>query len=843
MSGKPRTRTILDLCERALELDAEARADFLAASCGGDEALRRSVDSVLLAVAESGEFLAAETAATARYGPDPGQHLEGFRILEKIGEGGMGAVYLADRGGQHYSQRVALKIVRGQFLVPELARRFDVERQILAGLSHPYIAALIDGGTTADGIPYLAMEYIEGQAIDEYCDERKLGVRERIRLIQQVAMAVQYAHQNLVVHRDLKPTNVLVTPDGIPKLLDFGIAKLITAEAGPVTGETTVFGRGALTPDYASPEQILESRVTTASDVYSLGVLTYQLLAGERPYRIETTGHREMIRTVEGLSIPQASKRLDTFSQENLKHEVAALRGTTPERLRKTLAGDLDNILMKALDREPERRYPSIAAFSADLGRYLDGLPVEARPDSVGYRARRFIQRHRIGVTVSAAAAAGLLAALGLITDAYIEAEHARAEADRRFEQVRAIARTLMFDVYDEIEQIPGSVSARRLLASTAQEYLETLTDNPTAPPDVRFDAATGYSRLSSILNRQAVDDVADREQGPSARQRALELLTSLIDDHPDPAGVYRALGQIRSNYGSDLTYLDNDPEAGREQIELALAAFREAERLHADAPDIVAERLTAQRRYADTFKWQQEYDRAINVVDELIAATGASLQRWPDDPGIRKAKADAYRLRGELNYFLGQLERALADYGVSIDGYRALAQSDAPDQAIDNALVIVLWSRGNALIELERPEEAAADYLPAISTLELQAARDPEDAETGRRLAILRSSLAQARVRLDEADEAVRLMEKTNAWFEAQAAADPDTPGVQRSVAVNYRMTGDILASAERQAEACDWFRRSLDTWLAIDRKFGLSDFDRNQPEEMRELLEACNG
>ena len=310
MAGDDTSKRVLELCDQALALTEEDRGSYLEQACAGDERLRASVDSILIAVNQAGSFLETDDDARIEVSDLTGRRVGNYEITQVLGEGGMGSVYLAERRDEGYEQRVAIKFVHGHMLAKELVERFNAERQMLAALNHPYIAALIDSGTTEQGVPYIVMEYVDGIPIDRYCDEKQLNIEARIRLIQKVAMAVQAAHQNLVVHRDLKPSNVLITPDGIPKLLDFGIAKILQAEGSGEHGNTTIFGRQAMTPDYASPEQILENKVTTASDVYTLGVLTYQLLVGERPYHIETnqsSRHAEICRGFDGAEAKHSS--------------------------------------------------------------------------------------------------------------------------------------------------------------------------------------------------------------------------------------------------------------------------------------------------------------------------------------------------------------------------------------------------------------------------------------------------------------------------------------------------------------------------------------------------------
>ena len=842
MTDDSATKSVLSLCDRALALSGAEREAFLDEACADNPQLRSAAEAVLKAVTRAGDFLDPSVDLSDDDVDIVGSTIGHYLILEKLGEGGMGAVFLAERQEEEFTQRVALKMVRGKFLANELIERFNAERKILAGLNHPYIAALIDGGTTSSGVPYLVMEFVDGQPIDEYCDSQRLSLRERILLIQKVATAVQAAHQNLVVHRDLKPSNVLITADGIPKLLDFGIAKLIQTDEIAHHGQTTLFGRQAMTPNYASPEQILDNSVTTASDVYTLGVLAYQLLTGERPYHLETSSHRELLQKVESLTVPRASTRLDTVSSADHLSRIAADRATTLSRLRKALAGDLDNILMKALEREPDRRYVSVAAFSADLGRYLAGLPVEARVDSLAYRVRRFVARHRVGVAISAVSGTVITGALVATAFAYLQAQAARNEADERFNQVRAIANTMMFDVYDDIETVPGTNSARGTLAATAQAYLETLAAAENAPVDVLLEAAQGYARLAAILNQQTVSDTENRELGRAAWEKALALYTRITTEHPESADAFASLGRLHSSRANERLYIDNEAVAARDELELAFAAFDEATALDPDSVAIEVDRLTAKKRLADSYKWQNDYEEAHRLLNPLIDDVLATAARWPADVGALRTKGEVLQLRGENNWFRNQFEEGVLDYGQALEAFRQALEAGGPNQAIDQSLADTHWSRGNTLIEFERYDEAAADYSAAMELLAVRVARDPDDAGAARRLAILRGSMAQAVVRMGRADEAVALMTETNQWFESQAAADPETPGVQRSLAVSYHMMGNIFTDAEREDEACHWYGRTLEKWLDIDAKFGLAEFDAGQPERLRGMLaDAC--
>lgn len=374
--------------EAVLDRSPGERTVFLRAFCAGDPALYREVERLLAADAWESVFLdrpADEVSGLMAGEREEQQRLGPYRLLRAIGCGGMGTVFLAMRDDEQYERLVAVKILRSGLEDTDLRRRFLAERQILARLEHPNIARLYDGGSTEDGRPYLVMELIQGLPIDEYCDRHRQTVEQRLALFLRICSAVQYTHQNLLVHRDIKPANILVTPQGEPKLLDFGIAKLL--EPAATADSLTRTGIRVMTPSYASPEQMKGEAITTASDVYSLGVLLYELLAGRSPYRVE-----------EGVEKPS---RALSRSGKPLPEEIAAARGSRPVALRRRLAGDLDTIVLTALRTEPARRYESVARLSSDLERHLQDLPISARPNTLGYRMRKFVRRHRAALVAA----------------------------------------------------------------------------------------------------------------------------------------------------------------------------------------------------------------------------------------------------------------------------------------------------------------------------------------------------------------------------------------------------------------------------------------------------------
>src|SRR5215210_2267496 len=391
---------VKEIFAAARELPAAARPDFLTEACAGDPAVRREVESLLAAQSGIGESFLAEPAAGEAFrliehrGTEEwiGRRIGAYRVLAELGSGGMGTVFLAARADAEFERQVAIKVIRRGLDRAEIVSRFRQERQILAGLDHPNIARLLDGGATEEGLPYLVMERVEGVPIDRYSAEASLDLPGKLGLFLKICAAVQYAHRNLIVHRDLKPSNILVTREGEPKLLDFGIAKFL--EPGPAEG-LTISGERLLTPDYASPEQVLGEPITTSSDVYSLGVLLYQVLCGRPPYRIAGRTPQELERVV--------------CEEEPLPPSRTLSRGSDTEKLREQLRGDLDNIVLKALAKEPARRYASVEHLSEDLERYLTGRPVLARSGGWWYRSGKLLRRHRLAAAAAGAVALSLI--------------------------------------------------------------------------------------------------------------------------------------------------------------------------------------------------------------------------------------------------------------------------------------------------------------------------------------------------------------------------------------------------------------------------------------------------
>ncbi len=526
------------LFQQALDQPEERRAEFLAEACEGDTSLLESVQGLLDNDTEA--FLSTPAYDLVPL-PDveAGEHLGPYRLIRELGSGGMGRVFLAERDDGVYEKQVALKFVRHDVRSQAAIERFAAERRMLARLQHANIAALLDGGISESGIPYLVMEYVQGTSIHKYCDEQRLTIRERIELFVDVCAAVQHAHQQLIIHRDLKPGNILVTEDGNAKLLDFGIAKLLADETGADTPRTRT-GMRMMTPEYASPEQINGESITTASDVYALGILLYEMITGRRPFAFGTHSLAEIARVVMD-EHPRRPSTLITEEEGKTQTDdsVGHLRSTDPGRLVRQVQGDLDTVILKALHREPERRYPTAAAFGQDLERYLKGLPVAAKADSVGYRTRKFVERNRVGVL---ATVTGLLV---LVSSSIFygwsitkESARARTEANKS-EQVVSFLQNVFGSARPENDG--RAVTVLEVIEEAEATLAEELVGQPDVEAAVRATIGYTYQGLGLFERSQSQLVLAREilESQPDTEPRRLAQAVADIARLQSERGVY----------------------------------------------------------------------------------------------------------------------------------------------------------------------------------------------------------------------------------------------------------------------------------------------------------------
>ena len=536
---------------QALELDADGRQAYVDHACAGRAEVYAEVNSLLRASRAAGDFLECPTRILA----DPPGSLQlptpervgPYRLIEEIGHGGMSVVYRAERDDGQYHKQVAVKLLATGWISPESLRRFLAERQILATLEHSHICRLLDGGVTG-GVPYLVMDFVDGVPILDYCRQKGLGQGERLQLFRQICAAVQYAHQHLIVHRDIKPGNVLVTREGEVKLLDFGIAKVLAGGAS----DQTQAGFGAMTPDYASPEQIMGGPVTTQTDVYSLGVLLYELLAGRRPY------------TASG-------KRLDEM--------LAIVNEAEPPRA--GLPAELLAIARHALAKDPHDRYPSVSAFDDDVERYLSGQPVLAVAPSSWYRVRKWIGRHRLPVFAGAAAAILIIGALGFALRSAAEAHREQVLAEQRFQEVRRLADKVLFDYPFALRQITASTELQLRMANDSFQYLDELARARSSDPDMLLELAKGYIQIGIVLGTPRTGNLGHPDKSLEAFTKAQHILEDLLRRRPDLPPARRELASLLRR----ISQLNNGH--GRELAERSLALWQDVYRQQPEADDL----------------------------------------------------------------------------------------------------------------------------------------------------------------------------------------------------------------------------------------------------------------
>jgi non-specific serine/threonine protein kinase/serine/threonine-protein kinase len=751
----------------AQALAPSSRAAFVAKACAGDDSLQREVSSLLESMElaqhryetpafdprDAGPLLQSVIAGGGQDAPIAmmGRRIGPYEIQREVGRGGMGAVYLATRADSEFRHEVALKIIKRGMDTDAIVRRFRTERQILADFKHPNIARLLDGGTTSDGLPYLVMEYVQGQPITTYCDERRLGIDERLALFRTICAAVAYAHQHLVVHRDIKPSNVLVSSDGEPKLLDFGLAKILGSGADAHETETV---HRWMTPAFASPEQLRGDRVTTVSDVYSLGVLLFELLCGRRPFsRFETAGV-ELLRAIgeQEPERPSAAAGSDVI-------EVSRVRNTSPERLLKTLRGDLDNIVLKALEKDPSRRYTGAGDCSEDIRRFLEGLPVSARPDTLTYIAAKFVRRHRAAAVAAAVMAVTLVSATVITAAQASIARRERANAERRFKEVRQLANAFLFDFHDAIATLPGSTPAREMVVKKAQEYLNGLAEEAGTDRDLLSELSTAYLKLGDVQGRPSASRTGDTDGALASYSQSLQIRRRLAAAQPgnvtfqqDVAITLVRIGRVLEVRGDPMGAI----ERGREAMDIT-------QRLVARAPSAELRRdaFRAPLYLGDALFGTGDYDGALSMFTKALeVAETARLD--PPEADFKHRMAVAKERLGIMYMVRGDPARALDSFREALATEESMSAS-APDNA--DYVVLVAnghYYTGDALGGLRWYADALAAERRALGLYEGLQRADPRNDAPQKNIGGCTQKMAEILLAQGDPSEARRLLERT---------------------------------------------------------------------------------
>ncbi|MES1192383.1 MAG: serine/threonine-protein kinase [Steroidobacter sp.] len=708
----PRWQLIQDLFTRASDLPPGERDIFLSAECGTDEVLRQEVNDLLMMdsppqTQSSHPSLpsplthavnrAIEKTVRDRRGELLGSVVGAYRLTEILGHGGAGTVYLGERADRQYSARVAVKVVANGLFNEDVQRRFQSERQILANLNHPNISRLLDAGETRQGQPFLVMEYVHGEVIDKYCDNQKLGINQRLELFVKVCEAVQYAHRNLIVHRDLKPGNILVTPDGTPKLLDFGIAKLLdeNAIAALRSGNSayTRINDRVLTPEYASPEQILGQTVTTTSDVYTLGIVLYELMAGVRPYQVSTVSQLELERSICVIDPLKPSQMMARMSankplplvgalpknddQDVVKpaphaNAIAYARGLSEKRLQHRLTGDIDAIIMRALRKEPERRYSSVEQLIEDIQRYLNQEPVLARQGNWAYYSRRFVRRHALGVTMSSIA---LIALTGFAVVMSIQAKRIAEQRDRATQE-NAIAESVsnfmqeVFTASDPYQSLDKQVTAKELLDKAAERISGDLSQQPEVRARLLEAIGIAYGNQGQL--DYAIKYLSDaltlqRTLEPQNKNRLALILDRLGHAYFEKDNFNDALNALsesrkileNNNQVKSSEYLQVLTDSGL--LEHRLSHLDKAKYYYETGLNLSKnlygnyhpETASLLMQLAEVATWQSKYDDAERLSREAVNIYHSTLpEKHPD-----RIAADISL--GQLLYRKGQIEQA----------------------------------------------------------------------------------------------------------------------------------------------------------------------------------------
>lgn len=788
-----------EVFQAAADLPEGQRSRFLKEACGDDQALRREVEEMLAAstldlIRDVIESTSDSMAAEADQDPLVGTMLGAYRVTALIGRGGMGAVYRAVRDDDQFRKEVAIKVIPRMLAGPEAVSRFRSERQILADLEHPNIARLLDGGTS-DGVPYLVMEFVEGVPITQYCRDHNLSTAERLKLMRNVCAAVQSAHQKLVVHRDLKPANILVTGGAVVKLLDFGVAKMLAPSATDLVQTAAPM----MTPDYASPEQILGQTVSTASDVYSLGVVLYEILAGERPYRVTGSGLQEAERIV-----CQTEPR-----------KLSELPNLSP-KLRRRLSGDLDNIVLKAMRKDAERRYGSVEQLSEDLLRHLEGQPVRARADTPFYTLSKFLTRNRWAV------AAALVVAASLVTGTVVAVRQAR-RAEERFAELRGFARTVLVDLHRQLRDIPGTANARRAIIAHVENFLRKLVaQGASDDAALANEFATTYLRLGEIAETSEMA-LADFERGRVLLERKAGRGTPQVEDALILARLHERIAGVEGELGEPA-------EVERHLLKAAaltgnLPAVPEAAQVHA----LVEWRLAQMHRTEYHLQEAEKYARGALKSCESLQAQGVRNQELEEiQAGVRNALAAILRRQGSwtqslelYRQVLAEAEKAAAAHPDSVAGQRAVARS----HMIVGDMLRDMVGRGG---------EAAAHLRAAVRIGEQLAARDPGDSTSELNLGQYLTTAGEELTGPEQWSESVSYLRRAAAIFQVRLGRMPDNGVDLLYMALTEAALGERLTQRAQPAEGVRWLRQ------ALGRVRGLVDRDPRNTTNLLELFKV---
>ncbi|HYJ91451.1 MAG TPA: serine/threonine-protein kinase [Pyrinomonadaceae bacterium] len=822
----------LQKIEDAISIVADIRETdidtWLAEYCHGDDNLKAEIESLLRLKKDSARFLEMSAARYAVHllnedSRHAGKQFGNYTIVRELGRGGMGTVYLARRADGEFTQDVALKIVRQTLLDDELERRFKRERQILADLSHPNIGRLFDGGVTEAGEPFLVMEFVKGWPLIEYADKRELTVVARLQLFLKTCRAVSFAHQNLIVHRDIKPSNILVDESGEPKLLDFGLAKVFD-EAIPEAERTQTLFQ-ALTPAYASPEQLRGINVTTASDIYSLGIVLYELLTGKRPYEFKSNSFDEILRIV--------SSREPTKPSSVVSRRLHSRSGPDGKMAYNRLKGDLDNIVLMALRKEPERRYKSVDQFAEDIERFLKKLPVIARDDTFAYRTSKFVQRNAVGVIAGSLVAVATVAGAVLSRKQARRANKERERAEGRFNDLRQLSHSLMFEIHDSVQDLPGSTETRQLIVSRALRYLDSLAKEATNDFSLQRELAIAYKKVGDIQGNPYSANLGDIEGAMHTYLHAKDIYETLIHSDPRNTELGRDLAALYDRIG-EIKLHASDTKGGFAAFQASLAVRHQLIEDNSNDPVLHREFAVsfmklgeASQKLGDIAKALHFERKALSIFEELLERESNNL----------KFKRDVMLTLSKIGYMLfisDDLPRALDSYRQSFSIAESLATAQPENALALRDLSIGYNNIGRVLLKENDAREAEDAFKRSLAIAEALANIDPKNELARSDVAYVLAKLGAAQTESGKYEDALHNLAKALEINQALYQANPKHAFTLAEIGDCHHAIGEAFEKMKRQADALASYE------LAVEAREKMSSADPGDAEYLRSLAES---
>ncbi|MFY9224196.1 MAG: protein kinase [Blastocatellia bacterium] len=821
--------TIQFIFLEAIKLPTQEREEFIEKSSYNNQAIKKEVLELLLHHQEKDSLLDKpifeQGINLLQQQSNPKiEHIGFYKLVKELGRGGMATVYLAERNDEQYQQKVAIKLIQPALVTETLTKMFVSERQIMANLNHNNIAKLLDGGMTDYGSPYLVMEYIDGLPIDNFCNSLKMSVIDRIKLFSKVCLAVQYAHQNLVVHRDIKPNNILVTSDGTPKLLDFGVAKLVnhTNFLSTYTQPQNRF----LTPIYASPEQISGQPITTTTDVYSLGVLLYELITGHLPYKFSQTSPDEIKRVICEVE-PIKPSQIVFSTQENF-----FLNSTleTPRRLSKIIKGDLETIILKALSKEPSRRYSSVERLVEDLNFYLTGLPIKARKESLTYSLSKFVKRNKLQVIAATLLFLTLLSGIVATLWQAHRANLAQTRAEKRFNQVRELANSFMFDFDEKLIQLPGATPSREMLVKNALKYLDSLAEEAGEDLLLQQELATAYQKVGDIQGNPKLDNLGHPEQALESYLKALKIQENILEkDNNNSKNLY-PLSVSYSRIGELFLMTRKSSEALNYLIKASNLQESLSQNGHENASKTL---LPTYIRLIEALDLTNKNSESTQICEKLIPLAEQLSVNYSTDLSVKTDLALAYIAMGSKKLNTDNTEKALEYYQLSLKLYEELFQKQPNNVKIQTGLSTAHEQVGSYFSQQGNPKEAMFHQNRVLEIRKNLAEKDPSNVRMQYNLFVTYFNNAEVHAVSGNPNKALEAFLHALSLIEKIAHNNPNNKFYE-SLGYTHIVVGEICIGLNKKDEVVKHLKKAIEI---LDK---LYNDDPDNPQVAAELSRA---